>query len=306
MNGVVFCLDGRYVWPTCVAVRSLARTWRGSEPLRVHLLADPSVSPESLLALRAAASPAEVTVVQRDFGFPDMRIGYITPMGYARIVAPDLIDAERLLYLDSDMLACVSVHTLLRPVAHDYPIAAARDPYIPELGSRHVETNRFPLGPRAPEFPYFNSGLLAIDVARWRAERLTERAAELIADPGWRPLFGDQDTLNHLVGGRFELLDPRWNVMPVSAVQQRLDFTFHGARYVPVPYQLDLERAPFVMHYATEVKPWTDAFPAGPLRDRWHLIAAESAAMIRSAGLPVPRISSAVRPADSPSMSDIA
>ncbi|MFI5843854.1 glycosyltransferase family 8 protein [Catenuloplanes sp. NPDC051500] len=297
MNSVVLCLDARYVWPTCVAVRSLARTWRSAEPLRIHLLTDPSVSPDSLLALHAAAGPAEVTVIQRDFGFPDMRIGYITPMGYARIAAPDLIDAERLLYLDSDMLACVSVHTLLRQIGHDYPIAAARDPYIPELGSRHVETNRFPLGGRAPEFPYFNSGLLAIDVARWRAERLTERAAELIADPGWRPLFGDQDTLNYLIGGRFELLDPRWNVMPVSAVQQRLDFTFHGERYMPAAYQLDLERAPFVMHYATEAKPWTDAFPAGPLRDRWHAVAAEAASMIETAGLPVPAISGTVRPA---------
>ncbi|WP_433534501.1 glycosyltransferase family 8 protein [Micromonospora sp. CA-249363] len=298
MNGVVLCLDAHYVWPTCVAARSLARTWQGPEPLHLYLLCDPGVLPDSLAALRASAAPAKVTVIQRDFTFPDMRIGYITPMGYARIVAPDLIDADRLLYLDSDMLACVSVHTLHRPIAHDYPVAAARDPYIPELGSPHVETDRFPLSGRAPSFPYVNSGLLAVDVARWRAERLTERAAELIANPDWHPLFGDQDTLNYLLAGRFELLDPRWNVMPVSAVQQRLDFTYHGERYVPMPYQLELERAPFIMHYATEVKPWTDAFPGGMLRRRWHAVAAEATALIEAAGMPVPAVSTTVRPAD--------
>jgi lipopolysaccharide biosynthesis glycosyltransferase len=252
-----------------------------------------------LAALKATAvsGPARLRVIQRSFAFPDMRIGYITPMGYARLIAPQLIDAEILLYLDCDMLACASADTLLRPVAGDCPIAAARDPYIPELGTPHVEQSRFPLGSRNAEDPYFNSGLLVIDVARWRSEWLSQRAMELVSSLDWRPLFGDQDTLNYLVEGRFELLDPRWNVMPVSVIQGALDFTFHGERYTPMPFQRSLEQSPWIMHYATEVKPWTTSFADGPLRRRWESVAAEAAEAVVMAGAALPSLDTEVRPA---------
>lgn len=298
-NGVILCLDSLYTWPACVAIRSLGRTWRGGQPLIVYCLCDTSVDPEQLAALEAVAvsGPTRLRIIQRPFPFPDMRIGYITPMGYARLIAPQLIDAEMLLYLDCDMLACASVDTLFRSIAGDFPIAAARDTYIPELGTPHVEQSRFPLGDRNAEDPYFNSGLLLIDVARWRSERLSQRAMELVNNPTWRPLFGDQDTLNFLVAGRFELLDPRWNVMPVSVIQGVLDFTFHGERYVPMPYQRSLERSPWIMHYATEVKPWTTSFTDGQLRRRWEKVAAEAAEAVAAAGVPLPSVDTDVRPA---------
>ena len=251
-NGVVLCLDSHYVWPACVAIRSLVRNWRGKWPVVVYCLCDTSVGPDHLAALHAAAGsgPARLRIIQSAFTFPDLRIGYITPMGYARLIAPQLIDAEFLLYLDCDMLACTSVDTLFRPIGGDCPIAAARDPYIPELATPHVEQSRFPLGDRNPVDPYFNSGLLLVDVARWRSERLSQRAMELVNNLEWRPLFGDQDTLNFLVEGRFELLDPHWNVMPVSVIQDTLDFTFYGERYTPMLYQRSLEQSPWIMHYA--------------------------------------------------------
>jgi lipopolysaccharide biosynthesis glycosyltransferase len=300
-NGVVLCTDSRYVWPACVAIRSLVGSWRGKHPLNVYCLCDDSVDANHAAALTAAvgSGPARLNIIQRQFNLPDMRIGYITPMGYARLIAPQLIDAELLLYLDCDMLACVSVDTLFRPVAGDCPIAAARDPYIPELGTPHVEQSRFPLGERDPQEPYFNSGLLLVDVARWRSENLSERAEELFGSPEWRPLFGDQDTLNFLVEGRFELLDPRWNVMPVSVIQKALDFTFFGERYAPMPYQRSLERSPWIMHYATEVKPWTTAFADGVLRRRWEKVAAEAARMVALAGVALPSVDTEVRPAAS-------
>jgi lipopolysaccharide biosynthesis glycosyltransferase len=298
-NGVVLCLDSHYVWPACVTIRSLVRSWRGKRPIIVYCLCDNSVSPDHLAALEAAtiSGPARLRVIQRSFAFPDMRIGYITPMGYARLIAPQLIDAEFLLYLDCDMLACASVDTLFRPIAGDCPIAAARDPYIPELGTPHVEQSRFPIGDRSSQDPYFNSGLLLIDVARWRSEQLSQRAMELVDSSDWRPLFGDQDTLNFLVEGRFELLDPRWNVMPVSVIQGTLDFTFYGERYTPMPYQRRLEQSPWIMHYATEVKPWTISFADGPLRRRWENVAAEAAEAVAVAGVALPAVETGIRPA---------
>jgi lipopolysaccharide biosynthesis glycosyltransferase len=286
-NGVVLAFDAGYVWAACVNIRSLVRTWTAREPLIVYCLCDLSVGAQQIAAIEgvAATGPAEIRIIQRPFAFPDMRIDYITAMGYGRVVAPELIEAGMLVYLDCDTVACTSVDALFRPIGADFPLAAVRDPYIPELGTPHVESSRFPLAGRGESFPYFNSGVLVIDVARWRQERITQRADALIEQSDWRPLFGDQDTLNYLANGRFELLDQRWNVMPVSAIQRSLDFTFHGERYTPMPYQESLERSPWIMHYATEVKPWTDRFPPGPLRQRWQDIATEAAAAVTAHGL---------------------
>jgi lipopolysaccharide biosynthesis glycosyltransferase len=209
-------------------------------------------------------------------------------MGYGRIVAPELIDAERLVYLDCDTLACTSISALLRPIGGGFPVAASRDPYIPELATPHVESLRFPFGERDATFPYFNSGVLAIDVSAWRRENITQHAESLMRDPDWKPLFGDQDTLNYVIDGRFEMLDQRWNVMPVTVVQRTLGFTFHGERYTPKPYQEHLEREPWVLHYATDVKPWTERFPDGWLRRRWHSVAADALAAITAMGAEPP------------------
>jgi lipopolysaccharide biosynthesis glycosyltransferase len=290
-DGVVLCFDRPYAWPACVAAQSVIATWADPRPLTIYCLCDPSVGPDEVDALRAlgAKESVDLRLISRPFDFPDLRIDYITPMGYGRVVAPELIDAERLLYLDCDMLACTSVSSLLRPVGGGFPVAAARDPYIPELTTPHVESTRFPLGDRDGEFPYFNSGLLLMDVPTWRAERITERARDLMDNPTWRPLFGDQDTLNHIVSGRFELLDQRWNVMPVSAIQSVLsEFTFYGERYLPLSYQQNLEQYPWILHYATDVKPWTDRFPDGQLRRRWRSVADKAAAVIRASGAEPP------------------
>ena len=70
------------------------------------------------------------------------------------------------------------------------------------------------LGMRA-EDGYFNSGVLLIDVAQWRATRANEAVlAYMRANPvmGGKPVF-DQDALNACFHSRTRQLDYRWNVI---------------------------------------------------------------------------------------------
>jgi len=290
-DGVVFCFDAAYAWPACVAINSLIDTWEATDPLDIYCLCDPQVSAGARLALEAIADRGDTRLRVLDLDAPTVRThnAHVSAMTYARVHAPHLIDVDRLLYLDCDLLACTSVSALRRPIAADYPVAAARDLYCPELDAPHMGPRRFPFGGRAGSFPYYNAGVLLIDVARWREQRVTEQVEDLMRRPDWQPGLDDQDTLNYVLGGRVELLDPRWNVIPAGFITSSFGATsIPGNRYVPEEYQRDLENSPWIVHYLTDRKPWLFDFRADPLGARWHIAAADTRRVLEQAGVVTP------------------
>ncbi|MBZ6230288.1 glycosyltransferase family 8 protein [Streptomyces olivaceus] len=291
-DGVVLCFDSNYVWPACVTMHSVIRCWSSIETLNIYCLCDSSLTPTDRAMIEAVGSQrnCNVQIIDVDISVPEIRIPHLSAMAYARAMAPQLIDAARLVYLDCDVVACVSIHSLLRPIAADYALAAARDVYGPELSAPHIGPQRFPFGRRSGTFPYFNSGVMAIDVARWREQSVTQRVRSLMHDPEWRPALDDQDTLNYVLDGRFEMLDPRWNVVPVNFLNRSFGSTsIPGDRYVPAEYQRDLEESPWIVQYLTDRKPWLVDYGDDPLGGLWFASATEASAVLDLCGLSRPR-----------------
>jgi lipopolysaccharide biosynthesis glycosyltransferase len=63
-----------------------------------------------------------------------------------------------------------------------------------------------------PLTPYLNTGLMLMDLNRWRAEKLTERTLQYLEK--YELPCVDQDALNLALRGRFDQLHPRYNSMP--------------------------------------------------------------------------------------------
>jgi len=79
------------------------------------------------------------------------------------------------------------------------PLAGAVDRFVAgQLGNSPVE-------------PYFNSGVILVNVLEWRRQRVTERAMEYIAKQ--RPPFHDQSALNVVLHGSAVPLDERFNCL---------------------------------------------------------------------------------------------
>jgi lipopolysaccharide biosynthesis glycosyltransferase len=284
-HGVAVCVDGGYALQAGVTVLTLGQHWAEPEPLRVWCFVDASFGSDdedSLTAvartvgvdLRVRRVDAELDRVRAEL--PPVRFPHLSSMAWLRLYLPELLpDCESVLYLDCDVVVCTSVAPLLRRPGGEAVLGAVRDYGIPELGTPHLAGSRFELSDGEHHLPYFNSGLLLIDVARWREREVrqaAERAARTGPDP-LGPLFGDQDALNVAIRGEFEVLDPRWNVAPMGAVRQVLDFEFFGEPYLPPSYLRHLEAHPWIMHYVTGIKPWSDDFPDGPARARWRAAA---------------------------------
>ncbi len=121
---------------------------------------------------------------------------------YARLYLPELIADRhcRMLYLDADTLIRKSLAPLFDLALDGKAVAAV--PYD--------DPARFnpPLA-RAASTPYFNAGVLLVDIDAWNAQDYTARINKLLQSRSFD--FLDQDVLNLATEGNFFHLAGCWN-----------------------------------------------------------------------------------------------
>ncbi|NRP13261.1 General stress protein A [Aliiroseovarius sp. xm-m-379] len=166
----------------------------------------------------------------------------ITLAAYLRIIAPRLLadEYDRILYLDSDMIyQRGDIEKLIALDIGDHAVAAVRDNY------QHRAPNRI-----AAEFkannksvaPYFNSGVLLIDVPKFIGLGIEEKSFEWTKNREKGPrVKHDQRALNLALHGDWAELSPVWN-WPC----------FH--RYFFLTHFID----PCFIHFLSSRKPWRD------------------------------------------------
>ncbi|MGV8831468.1 MAG: glycosyltransferase family 8 protein [Devosia sp.] len=163
---------------------------------------------------------------------------------YARLVIDRLLPPEvtRLVYLDCDMMVRDRIERLIEIDLDGRAIAAVRDTSGAFItGGRDLLSNR-DLFDAAD--PYFNAGMIVIDVAKWRAARILETLEQALSDGVMARIYYDQDFLNLVFKGQWLELPWRWNLIDARSVHEGLD--------------------PAICHYTGETKPW--AILAGTLR----------------------------------------
>jgi lipopolysaccharide biosynthesis glycosyltransferase len=203
---------------------------------------------DSLARLRGTSS-LDFVRINADFpAYPDFF--FPSKLTYARLLLPNLQLEGRILYLDSDLLILknpaplvarepgpsgisAAIETIIRTIAGDPPRA---DPGLP------VDSNA----------PYFNAGLLVLDLDTIRVNGLFRRASELLAMRGVACAIYDQSALNFAANGSFDPLDPDWNRQT------------HRECFDPVDAMPVLKRRGINVHFVTRAKPWLawSPFPA--------------------------------------------
>lgn len=133
---------------------------------------------------------------------------------YFRLLAPFLLtEQKRAVYLDADTIVVEDIFPLHITDLEGQTTAAVRD-YLPCIRDAVDNWQALNLNPSAP---YFNSGVLVIDLAGWRAQEIPQRVLRvclensdhLLAQRKW-PQY-EQYGLNVVLHGRWKALDPVWN-----------------------------------------------------------------------------------------------
>jgi lipopolysaccharide biosynthesis glycosyltransferase len=59
--------------------------------------------------------------------------------------------------------------------------------------------------------PYFNSGVLVLNLALWRSEGITDRCVEYLKRFDETRVFNDQEAMNAVIFDKWSMLERRWN-----------------------------------------------------------------------------------------------
>lgn len=166
----------------------------------------------------------------------------VTAVTYYRLLMTEAIAPEvmRVIYLDCDLIVRADLGELW-----DYPLGDSLLAAVPDVNFRHRHVLGLP-----EEAPYFNAGMLLIDLDRWRREAIGAAALDFAVTHSERITWGDQCALNWLLRGRWLKLNKVWNVQTPS-FGRVLDGEFQFYRKVP-PWT----KAARIIHFTAPGKPW--------------------------------------------------
>ncbi len=161
------------------------------------------------------------------------------------LVLSDLLPetVKRVLFLDPDMLVLDDIARIWETDISNGSVAAVVDQAIPTCSSPRGVKNWSSLG--IPDSaPYFNAGVMLINLTRWRRLNIPARASEYFYRISGQTDFLHQEALNAVLWDDWVPLDERWNLIA----------SLTGRAYGP--YKRFSWGPPGIVHFAGRFKPW--------------------------------------------------
>lgn len=269
---VVLCAaDERYALPLAVTLMTAGERLMAGHELQVYLV-DNGLSEQSLAMLKEtiAGLPIRFRPLPRpDLSIDDLGISHhISRTAYLRLFADRWLpeDVDQVLYLDSDLLVEESLTGLWnQPLGERYCLAVP-DIACPFIDSRKVRENFRRFAPYLAVYEpirnyrelgldgrgfYFNSGVMLLNLRKWRAEQLGERLLKCLRENRSYVWCWDQYALNAVLADNWGVLPWRWNVGSHL-------FEYPDAEHGPLPAEQfrEMQERPAIIHFTTEFKPW--------------------------------------------------
>ena len=133
-----------------------------------------------------------------------------------RLFAPNFLPETlgKIIYMDVDVVVLSSLRELWETPIDESFVAAA-----PDLKMRPSHRKAIGL---TEEFPYFNSGVLLMNLKKWREDKITEKLLKIADEIKKNIDFPDQDVLNvYAFHNGFQKLPEGWNVHPRDYVEDK-------------------------------------------------------------------------------------
>ena len=270
---IVTAADDRFAMPLAVTLYSaLANLDRGR---RVSLyIIDGGISEENRRRLTEVLNVKEMKV-HLEWVRPDLLVldgvkanHWQSQANYFRLLIPELLPEQfdRVIYLDSDVVVEEDLGELWEKEIDGFPALAVQGYLSPYVSCPDGLPETYQGLGLLPYTSYCNSGVMVINLKRWRAEEIGPRALEYTRKFRQFVRNADQDGLNATIAGAWGLLDPKWNVI-LSAIH--LYGRLFGMSEEEMKHaQEKLLQAPFILHFTGPIKPWHFIYQ-GPARSRF-------------------------------------
>lgn len=260
---VVGC-DDRYAIALAVTLHT-ALSRLDSMPTRV-VVVDGGMSSESRARIQRVISSAAAQVsvtwhIADPKQFSGLKVSkWGSTANYLRLLIPEIVDPEVdvVVYLDSDLLVRADVSVLA--------VEARRDPKpIHAVGDYHHRVCESVFGAEGcrkagidPTAPYFNSGVMTIDVQMWRNDQIPQRAINFVREHADVMRHSDQDALNAILPWNWSPLDVKWNVM-IPSIGRYLSQELDDGESRRKQRKILMEEA-HIFHFTGARKPWLPGY----------------------------------------------
>lgn len=170
----------------------------------------------------------------------------IPTIAYLRTAIPNFLkrtDIHRAIYLDCDIVALQPIEDIWSIDLGDKSVAAIEDAgFHQPLDAMEID---------AMSNTYFNSGVMIIELDKWRAKKITEQVLKFASTNQEELRFYDQDALNALLHDRWLVLHPKWNAQAYIL----LDEKDYPTKIGQIEYAETRQEPALVHHYSGHIKP---------------------------------------------------
>jgi lipopolysaccharide biosynthesis glycosyltransferase len=257
---IVCAFDDRYAMPMATMVCSVLTHLAPQYCLELYVI-DGGITPESkanVLASVAAVGRCSITwlppspaMLARMSQFKTS--GHLSLSTYYRLFLPELLprNLNKVIYLDCDLIVMTDIGPLWQLEVEPYYLLAAQDVGVLAVSHPSGLLNYQELGIPADR-KYFNAGVLVLNLARWRQDRMGHQIIEYMEQNPKFIRLHDQDALNAMLFDKWGELDLRWNQTP------HLYRNFRSWRETPFSQEVYRRTvtSPYIIHFASSAKPW--------------------------------------------------
>jgi len=250
---VVFITDNNYVIPTGAAIKSLVLNKKPKTIYKIYVIVTENVTAENKTKLTGCGrKKAQVnligcdTSVLNEYVVPEY---YVLPCALLKFDIPGLLPQyDKILYLDGDILVNGDLTELYETDISDAYLGAVSD---------MLAVATYGYQKRLGIVNYFNSGVMLLDSARMRQERLEEKLYRVKKqNPDY--ICMDQDVFNVAVQNKVVFFPVKYNVMLYNFLYKVCGGIAKLNEYYGTVYESfnALLKDAIILHLTNEFKPW--------------------------------------------------
>lgn len=252
---VVLASDEKYAQHAGVAIASVLENIKSNNTVVINVI-DNELSEKSRNMLRETVEKynASINFLHDSSGSLDNVYIWCYNMSkvtYYRLLIPNLIseDADKAIYIDSDTIVRQDITELWNTDISQHYIGAVIDSGFEYFPLKEKIRNDLWMPENAP---YFNAGVLLINVKKWREDGIVEKILNFLYENPKKTFFLDQDGLNAILWDKWLPLHSKWNVQEYS-----FNRYYHREMRKSLPQDItEAVEDPAVVHFTTSNKPW--------------------------------------------------
>ncbi len=242
---VIACAaDANYALPLAVMLKSAFDALPEATPCEVYVVDDGMDALTRSKVMQSVPATVQVHWIQRpETEFQDLpNWGRMALTTYHKLTIGEWLpeSVSQAIWIDCDTLVLRDLRELWQLDFGGAIALGVQDVVVPTAASTFGIAGYKELD-IAGDAPYFNAGILVLDLVSWRKQGIGASAWDYLVRFHDRVYFWDQEALNAALAGKWKLIDSRWNLNPL------MNRFILGKVADPEPW---------ILHFTGNLKPW--------------------------------------------------